>query len=351
MNNFSFGIGVIISGKPRWGASGFLPNPLIDQKYSNLLLVCPIPTWYKTYKTDMIGSEQVEQLRTLVDQAQSVFVIVGESATVDHVAVAIALQRAFQAAGKDALLIAPTKLTHPQLQTLAGIDQLTTEIGNQNLSVSFPYDETAVDKVSYHIGEETQRFYLTVKPKKGAKPLDASQVTFAYTGADTDLIFLVGVSQLESLKDLYVGYEEIYETKPVVTVHSFSPDFGTLHLDTSGTPSMSEAVVPMLRDLGLALDVEVATNLLSAIEQLTKGFQSLSTTADTFETVANLLRIGARRVRAPEAQSVGTTETQLMAEKPKTEVKQKPKKSEVETQKEVKPGSLNFQPTSGIAKS
>lgn len=308
----------------------------------------------------MIASEQVEQLRSLLEQSQSIFVIFGESATIDHVAVALALQHGLQQAGKDVLLVAPQKPGRAEIEALLGLDQLVTDIGNQNLTVSFPYHEAAVDKVSYHIGEETQRFYLTVKPRKGAKPLDSSAVEFSYTGADTDLIFLVGVPQLSGLKDLYVGYEEVYETKPLVTINSFVPDFGTVHLDTSGTASMSEAILPMMRNLGLSLSTDTATNLLAAIEAITKGFQSLSTTAETFESVAELLRMGARRVRHKTSVEVqpGATPTQQQtpeesAPSPvstnKTEVSIKPKKKREPT--DTKAGGLDYQPTRGMVQS
>ncbi len=299
----------------------------------------------------MIGSEEVEQLKELLAQSQSVFVVFGAGASLDHKAVAVALHRALTAAGKEVLLISPAKLSEKDTSELLGLESLTTEIGNQNLSVSFPYDESAVDKVSYHIGEETKRFYLTIKPKKGVRPLDSTQVDFSYTGAETDLIFLIGVSKLESLADVYVGYEDLYASKPVVTVNSFSPDFGNVHLDTSGTPSMSEAIVKVLRDLEMTIDGDSATNLLSAIEAVTKHFQSLSTTADTFETVAHLLRLGARRVRLAGQR----LETEVPIEN--GTVQRVPKqlaKSEKKLQRErpanpsAKPGSLSYQPNSDL---
>jgi nanoRNase/pAp phosphatase (c-di-AMP/oligoRNAs hydrolase) len=244
----------------------------------------------------------LSNLRVLVNSAQAVVIAVGPQPTLDQWAVATALQLVLEQAGKSVVLAAPRKLVIPEnspLQPLVGLDQVTDSLGKRDLVVSFAYDESAVDAVSYAIGAETQRFYLTIKPKPGHKPLAAETVEFTYAGVDADLIFLIGVHELPQLAQLYTGYEELYTKVPVVTIHTFAPEIGQIRLDTSKSTCSAEALVKILLDLGLALTPVAASNLLYAIDMLTDGLSSFSVTADTFETAAELLRAGARRFRRP----------------------------------------------------
>src|SRR3989304_759359 len=154
----------------------------------------------------MITLEQISSLKDYLRTAESVAVIVGPKPTDDQLAVASALYQGLVATGKEIGFYAPRDISQRQFFALK---ELRTELGKQNLVVEFDYDESAVDKVSYHIGEESGKFYLTIKPKKGHKPLDSSAVDFSYAGADADLVFLVGVHDLETLDQLYFGYENL----------------------------------------------------------------------------------------------------------------------------------------------
>lgn len=245
----------------------------------------------------MIAAEQIKDVQELLSAAQTVFVIYGKNPSVDHLAVANALYSGIEQLGKEVFLFSPEVPSENKLETFSKLTATQTELGNQNLVVSFEYSETAVDKVSYHIGEETNRFYLTIKPQKGAVPLSSDKVEFSYSGAQADLVFIIGVSQLEAMERIYVGYEIFFETTPIIAISSFTPDYGVIQLNTSGTPSMSEAMSPLLSQLQITLDAESATGLLYAIEEVTNGLQSLSALPETFEAVAQLMRLGARRLR------------------------------------------------------
>jgi hypothetical protein len=110
-----------------------------------------------------------------------------------------------------------------------------------------------------------------------------------------DMVILVGVDDLESLGELYFGYENLYQSSALVSINSYETAFGNLKLDIMGTSCVSEFVAELLKTLNYQLDDEVATNLLASIEEETDNLQSYLATADTFETVSYLLRNGARR--------------------------------------------------------
>lgn len=265
----------------------------------------------------MIALEQVNSLKEYFQSAETVAIVLGQKPTVDQLALASALFTGCQNLNKDVGLYAPRKIKDDHFSAL---NNLQTDLGKQNLVISFDYDEKAVDKVSYHIGEETKKFHLTIKPKKGTKPLDPESVEFSYAGADVDLLFLIGVHDLETLDQLYFGYETLYENSYVVTLHNFKPEIGTTQFDLSGTSSMSETMVDLIESLGMQFDEAMATSLLMGIEQTTNHLQSLTTSAETFEKVAQLLRAGARRIKRVESPTV-SLEVKKTASKRKKRVR------------------------------
>jgi hypothetical protein len=245
----------------------------------------------------MITTDQLNQLRDLLPAANTILILTTAQPTLDQAAAATSLYLALQAAGKQPLLLSPQVTEGGVWSSLAGKENVQTQLGNKDLSISFQYQPEAVDKVSYHIDEQSQRFYLVIKPQKGQRPLDSNTIQFEYTGAEADLIFLIGVHTFESLEHLYFGYEQLYQDATTVTLHTFEPEIGSIKLNASGASSLSESLVFLFRGLELPLSAEAATNLLAAIEEVTDGFRSLSVTADTFETVSFLMRSGARRAR------------------------------------------------------
>ncbi|MCC6711205.1 MAG: hypothetical protein IT416_02520 [Candidatus Pacebacteria bacterium] len=249
----------------------------------------------------MIALEQVNSLKEYFQSAESIAIILGPKPTVDQLAVASSLFHGCVSVGKEVGFYAPQKISDDYFLALK---ELQTNLGKQNLVISFDYDEQAVDKVSYHIAEESKKFYLTIKPKKGIKPLDPKSVEFGYAGTDIDLVFLVGVHDLESLEQLYFGYESLYQNSYVVTLHNFKPEIGTTQFDLSGSSSMSENIIDLFDNLELVINEPMATALLMGIEHTTNYLQSFTTTAETFEKVARLLRMGARRTKRVDSPEI-----------------------------------------------
>ncbi len=242
----------------------------------------------------MLTKDQQSSLKELLANANSVLVMVGNKSSLDHLTCAAGLALSLRSHGKEVTLLSPQPLDK-KYQEINGFRLFTNKLGKQNLVAAFDYKPDAVDKVSYHIGEETKKFYLTIKPKKGVKPLSADSVEFFYTGAEADLIFLIGVHQFESLELLYEGFESLYQDTTIVTVHNFEPDIGNFKIDTSGMLCNSEALFDILDELELPLTTEVASNLYMTLQYETKNFTSLLATADTFEIAAELIRSGAKR--------------------------------------------------------
>lgn len=246
----------------------------------------------------------------MLENSQSLLVVISEDSSPEEIVSSIGLHLVLRNSGKDSRIVSVKPLSDITAN-LPGADQVAQELGNENLTISFDYSEEKVDKVSYHIGEDTKKFYLTIKPKSGQPPLDTSTLEFNYTGASADLIIVSGVTDLEELLQLYYGYENVYNDTPIISFGSKHPESSTLQVEEPGVSSVVQWV-KQLQHLAFPLTADAATNFLYGIEYTTKGLTSQSVNAETFETVANLLRAGAKRVYTIKSNSNGTTSNGLV---------------------------------------
>lgn len=244
----------------------------------------------------MPKAESLPTFSSLVSASQVICIFFPEAAPADIVLSAVTLGLVLQDLGKTVTISSPEPVSD-DLKQFFGVDKVTSELGNKNLDVSFPYQEEQVDKVSYHIDEEQKMFHLVIQPKKGERPIDASQVQFALTGAEADLIITIGVDRLESLDHIYLEHEGIFTSTDIVSVYTSETTFGIVKMLPDESGSYSEKVTLLLPEINGNLDSEMATNLLAGLESATQTFKSLSVTPQTFTVAAELMAKGARRVR------------------------------------------------------
>lgn len=252
----------------------------------------------------MIDQAQTDKLQELLALSKNILVIFPETKDLDLFLATYCLYN-FLASQSNARLLSPKfKQKIPnELNNLIEGKKVEVEIGKENLLISFPYREEQVENVSYFIGEDDKRFYLTIKPKKGAAPLNSNDVEFSYVGGRADLLILCGVEDLESLEQLYFAYEDLYKAanSHLVTINNFISDFGNLNLEISPTSSYCEAVFFLLKNLdkdsqAIFAKSNIPTLLLYGIEYKSGGLQSFDIDATTFLVVGQLLQLGAVRL-------------------------------------------------------
>lgn len=178
---------------------------------------------------------------------------------------------------------------------LVGVDKITTELGDKNLTLRFPnYDAEQIERVSYDI--DGGEFKLTVIPKTGFSSPKKEQIDINYSGVASDLVILIGGKNeshfpaiagknLLGANLVHIGNREL-EVSADKEVMSFARP----------ASSCSELIGILLAEMGLSYDHEVATNLLMGIEQGSLNFGGSDVTADTFQLIANLLRAGGVRI-------------------------------------------------------
>lgn len=251
----------------------------------------------------------LEQLKKDLPNYKKALVLLSSTPNIDTVASALGLAVTLKKKGVDTQ-VASTSDMRVEFSRLVGVDDVRKKIGNRNLIVSFDYSEDKVEKVSYNISEDGKKFNLVISPKTGATPLDPATVDFDYAGAESDLTFMIGVSNFTELGSLYEEERNAIEGSHTVAITLFpAPTFAKTHLDATGTSSLSEFMVSVCQGLDLPLDQDSAGNFLFGLDSITGGLSSPTVTADTFETVAVLMRAGARR--QPIGQHGSMTQNQM----------------------------------------
>jgi hypothetical protein len=245
----------------------------------------------------------IQRLKDALSKSNAIGVVVGYNPSVDQMAAALSLYLSLRQANKQVTVASP-EVPLVEVSSLVGIDKVQTNLGGDagDLVVSFPYVEGEIEKVSYTLEEG----FLNIIVKAGENGLsfDDRDVRFIRGSGTVDLLIVVGTPRLSDLGELLGG--DKLKNAQVINIDNKSENqgFGDIVLVAPQASSVSEEVADVLLSLGLAVDQDIAQNLMSGIINATSNFQDPRTTSLAFEAAAVLLKRGAIRrqeVKQPEA--------------------------------------------------
>jgi len=228
--------------------------------------------------------------------AQTFAVVLPKNLSQDKIAAALSLGLALKKVNKDVQVVCSTPMT-VAYSSLVGVNRITNKLKGKNLVVSFDYTNDSIEKVSYNIDEQGNKFNLVIQPKEGRPALNPQTVQYSYLGATADMIFVIGANRLEEIGDLYFSNKKFFEEGNVVNldINQSNQQFGKTNFIKPDLASYCEFVALMLATLKIPVDEDIASNLLLGMETATNNFSLNRATPTTFEAVAFCLRAGARR--------------------------------------------------------
>lgn len=254
----------------------------------------------------------LQQIKEVISKNSSGIIAIPAKATPDAIAAGTSLYLGLTKLGKAVSLVS-SEIPQSDLVAADKI-QTTLSTGGNNLVVSFPYKDGAIDKVDYKI--EGERFNLIIAPRDEKEKLNPDDVSYSYTGGQIEFIITIDAPNLNALGPIYQQNENVFAGKNIINIdrHLINNNYGTINFVVKTSSSTSELVYHVVRSLGVALDKEIATNIYSGIVMATNNFGAYSVNADTFETVAQLMRAGAiRRPMTPQFGRPGMPGTRPMA--------------------------------------
>ena len=251
--------------------------------------------------------QELNQLKLILDKAQSIAIVVSENATFDQLAAALGMYLGLLKLGKSASVLASSK---PKLgDNLVGIEKIKTSLDGANLVISFPYNEGSIEKVSYT--EELGRLNIVIEPTDKQLKFSKEDVRFNSGGNNVDVVFTVGVSKLEDIGGLYASQPTLFSSAIIINIGNGQEvsSYGKVNIVNPKLPTVSEIIVLVLKNLNVAMDRDIATNLYRGLQLTTDDFASDKVSALTFEAAALTMRSGAERMKVhskiqPEVQMV-----------------------------------------------
>lgn len=240
----------------------------------------------------MEDNNQDTAIKNLFTTAQSVIIVLPPDPGKDLVVAGIALHQALKDSGKSSQIGCGSDI-HVN-EDIEGITNISDTIGSRNLIISFDYKEEDLDKVDYDVRDDG-KFYLLVKPKTGSPVPDIGGVKYSYSGASSDIVITLGVGSLEELGKIYADEKNFLDNAKIISLNtSLKPSSFTSNLYHKNATSFSELVSGLLESLDLKVSLSTAGNLLAGIYENTNNLSGSNATADTFSSIAYLMRLGAR---------------------------------------------------------
>lgn len=242
-----------------------------------------------------MDTSMFQKIKDLIDKNESIGIVVGENPGIDEMGSALSLYLALTNLGK---LVSIVCATEPivEVSSLVGINEVKTSFDSGksgDLTVSFPYREGEIEKISYTL----ESGFLNILVKAGEKGLtfDEKQIKYIRGSKSKELIFTIGVSRLSNLEKL-LDIESLKDTKIInIDNKAENQGYGDIVLVSANSSSVSEQTAFIMLSLGLKMDIDIAQNLLSGIGAATDNFQNANTSVLAFEMVASLMKKGAVR--------------------------------------------------------
>jgi hypothetical protein len=238
-----------------------------------------------------MSEENKNSLKSLFETSNSFIVVLPPDPGSDILSSGLALHLALKSANKTSQIGCETDISH--YSNIKNISEIKESVGDRNLQISFDYPEENLEKVDYDT-LPNGKFCLLIKPKPGASAPDISGVKYSYSGANADLVIVLGITSLEELGKIYADEKRYFDSAKILSLStspkeaSFTPNM--LHATTL---SYAELVALLLEKIGLPPTPDGATTLLESIYSASSQLTSPKMTADTFSGLAYLMRNGA----------------------------------------------------------
>lgn len=280
-----------------------------------------------------IISQQKQAIEGLLAENPSVGVIVSSHQNMDVVAAALSLQLIFQDSGKNSQIVS-SKEPIVEYSSLVGVDQLTKNFSGvtKTLTVSFPYKEGEIEKVSYNI--EGDRLNVNLFGGETGISLQEKDIKYIKSGSSPSLLFIIGARDISEIQEYVESGAKIVNIDNDVA----NTLYGDVALVDASFSSISEMVAKLALDLNLQVEFDVAQNLLDGVSFATQNFLSPKTSPLAFEVTGLLLQKGAIRRNIKDIRPA-TADTSLSML-----TKNQQPKPQMNAQKTFAPQVQNFQP-------
>lgn len=243
---------------------------------------------------------QLNEVKNLLPNAKNILIALPVGADIDKLSSGLSLFLSFKALGKQVSIVCDDAMKVGQSH-LFGIDNISSNFpanvgGNYIITldgvVSADGKVPALQNLDWYPEGNNLNLVFHVIPGQTFQP---TRVTPHNQSSGFDLIFVIGAANLNSLGNIYNQNSSNFTGHITNIDNQGNGNFGATNIVDPSAASLSEMVALLMPYLNLKIESDVATNLLTGIYQATNSLSSDRVNADTFTTIANLLRAGGKK--------------------------------------------------------
>ena len=174
---------------------------------------------------------------------------------------------------------------------LPGAADIRSDIrASDNFIISVDVSTTKLREMSYDMKGSSLEIYL--KAKEGGFTTD--DISFSESNPSYDLIITVGAPELASVGPIYDTHREVFFKTPILNIDRSSRNtrYGSVNSIHLMSSSIAEVVAALI---GMAINKDRATCLLTGLIAGTNSFQAAQVTPDTLALASALIVAGAPR--------------------------------------------------------
>lgn len=250
---------------------------------------------------------QLTEVKNALPNAKNILITLPTGSDIDKLASALSLYLVLKNQGKEVAVACEDTIKVAQAHLFA-IDQVKNTIpqlnsGNYSITlegVAIPDASSptggrvpSLEKLDYYVSGNNLNLVFNILPGQAFQP---TNVIPGFQGG-FDLIITIGTASLSNLGSIYTGNQTKFTGTHIVNIdnNSANTNFGKTNVIDPAASSISEMVVDVILSLGLVLDADTASNLLTGIFDATSNMTNQKVIADTYLAVATALRVGGKK--------------------------------------------------------
>lgn len=239
-------------------------------------------------------------LKEKITQAQNILIALPAKINIDKLASGLSLYLALDQSNKNTAIVTEDiiKVSHTNLYGVGKVANQLPDVSGGDLTISLEGvvaedgTVTSLEKLDWYPEGKNLNLVFHVLPGQKFEP---KNITPKFTGGKLDLIICIGVANLEQLGNLYNQNKQIFIPESLVNIDNSQDNtsFGQINIIDTQASSTSEMILQILPDLGLSLDQDIATNIITGIYDQTNNLTT-NISPDAFFSVGVALQNGGK---------------------------------------------------------
>jgi hypothetical protein len=243
--------------------------------------------------------------------SKRVLLALSKNLSVDSLASALAMALTIQKMGKTVSVVSEGTplVSHSHLYGVGDIKNTVPTSGEGNFVIKLdgvvdPSGQMntvpALEKLDWNPEGSALNLVFHVVPGQRFEP---TNVTYGHETSGFDLIITVDADSLDELGQIYLKNAALFSKSTIVNIdnEASNSQFGNINIVDPQASSLSEMTVQILKQIGVEMDGDIASNLVAGIYTTTHNLTQ-NVNPDTFVAVATAMQAGGK---LPEGGVVG----------------------------------------------